>query len=64
MASGEKDVYMHGPDREERGDKQLDRYPLTPDKILYPQIPHKGLPQASIITLQKNSMLLLPRPPL
>jgi len=36
MASGEKDVYMHGPDREERGDKQLDRYPLTPDKVLYP----------------------------
>jgi hypothetical protein len=47
-------IYAYGPDRGERGDNQLDRYPLTPDKALYFQIPHKGLPQASIITLQEN----------
>jgi hypothetical protein len=66
MASGGKKMYIciyDGPDRGERGDKQLVRYPLTPDIALYLQIPHKGLPQASIITLQENSMLVpLPRP--
>ena len=31
--------------KKEEIDKQLDRYPLTPDKVLYLQIPHKGPPQ-------------------
>ena len=34
-----------GKKEEEEIDKQLDRYPLTPDKVLYLQIPHKGPPQ-------------------
>jgi hypothetical protein len=60
MTSGGKKIYIciyaYGPDRGERGDKQLDRYPLTPDKLFTSRFLTKAFHKPQLLPSKKISL--------